>query len=287
MRSTCVVTDNTAQFTRPTFPGRNLVFTIPLRLQFLSSQEEPDRELKVADLPPSAQNGSAPRLLVPSIEDFRQEFLRLSENYSEIVAIFISNHLLPIINNAQEAANSVRGRVNVQIIDSQTTSVGLGILVQIAAEAATRFTSAADIERTMRGLIPHLYSVICIPGLTYLYQSGFTDYAQATVGEMLGLLPIFTLEEGHLTPLEKARNLRHLTDFFQEFLDEFSDLYHVAFIQSVPAMTHESRILREHALATFPRTPFSEHTINLSLAALFGPRCVGVIAMEQAGSRQK
>jgi fatty acid-binding protein DegV len=256
---------------RSTFPGRNLVFTIPLRLQFLSSQEEPDRELKVADLPPSAQNGSAPRLLVPSIEDFRQEFLRLSENYSEIVAIFISNHLLPIINNAQEAANSVRGRVNVQIIDSQTTSVGLGILVQIAAEAATRFTSAADIERTMRGLIPHLYSVICIPGLT----------------EMLGLLPIFTLEEGHLTPLEKARNLRHLTDFFQEFLDEFSDLYHVAFIQSVPAMTHESRILREHALTTFPKTPFSEHTINLSLAALFGPRCVGVIAMEQAGSRQK
>lgn len=287
MSSICIVTDNTAQFTRPTFPGRNLVNILPLPLQFGRIEAQEDKELKVNDLPPSASGGLAPRLLAPGVDEFRELFTTLAETYSEIVAILVSDHLLPILEHANEAAGSVRGRVNVLIIDSQTTSVGLGILVQIAAEAASRNTSGAEIERMLRGLIPHVYSVFCIPGLSYLYQAGFTDYGQATVGEMLGLLPIFTLEEGHLTPLEKARNLRHLTDFFQEFLDEFSDLYHVAFIQSVPGMTHESRVLREHASANFPKTPFSEHTINLPLAVLFGPRSVGVIALEQAGARQK
>ena len=286
MRTICIVTDNTAQFTRPTFPGRNLVNILPLQLQFKQPVEK-DTEIRVNDLPPSANKNLAPRLLPPSIEDFRQVFLDLAENYNEIVVILLSSHLLPMIKLAEEGAEVVRGRVNVLIIDSQTTSVGLGILVQIAAEAASRHAPAADIERLLRGLIPHVYSVFCIPGLSYLYQAGFIDNAQATVGEMLGLLPIFTLEEGHLTPLEKARNLRHLTDFFQEFLDEFNELYHVAFIQSVPTMAHESRVLREHASANFPKTPFSEHTISLSLAVLFGPRSVGVIAMEQAGTRQK
>ena len=68
--------------------------------------------------------------------------------------------------------------------------------------------------------------------MTYLYQSGFIGDAQALVGEMLGLLPIYTLEEGRLTPVEKARNYRQLIDFMQEFIDEFSDLYHIALIQS-------------------------------------------------------
>jgi fatty acid-binding protein DegV len=97
---------------------------------------------------------------------------------------------------------------------------------------------------------------------------------------MLGLLPIFSLEDGRLTPLEKARNTRHLIDFWQEFLDEFSDLIHIAFIQSIPPLTHEVRTLREHATTIYPKTPFSEHPINLPLATLFGPRCSGVFTIE-------
>jgi DegV family protein with EDD domain len=191
------------------------------------------------------------------------------------------------MNQAQQAARMMQGRVSVQVIDSQTTSVGLGYLVQTAAEAALRHDSAIEIERVIRGIIPHIYSIFCIPGLTYLHHAGFIDYAQAVAGEMLNLLPIFTLEEGHLTPLEKARNMRGLSDFFQEFLDEFCDLYYISFIQSAPPLNHESRVLREHAQSNFSNAPFSEHAINLPLAALFGPRSLGVIVVEMPEGCEK
>lgn len=246
-----------------------------------------DSDFKASGLPISAREISSPIFQSPSVEEFRQLFLSLGKEYNEIVTVLTSSYLCPTFLNAQQAAAQVQGRISVQIIDSQTISAGLGFLTQIAAEAAANNANLNEIERLLRGQIPHIYSVFCIPGLTYIYQAGFIDFSQAMVGEMLNLLPIYTLEDGNLTPLEKARNLRHLTDFFQEFLDEFNDLYQISIIQSIPALTHEGKILREHASLNFPKTPFSEHPINLSLASLFGPRSMGVFAIEIPNPRQK
>jgi DegV family protein with EDD domain len=285
MSSVCVLTDNTAQFSKPAFPGRDLITTIPLTVQYNGIQYTDSKDFKVSNLPPSLQKVSAPVLIPPSVEDFRKQFLQLGRNYNEIVAVLLSSQLSPTIEHAMEAAEAVRGRVAVQVIDSQTTSVGLGMLVQSAAEAATEGVASTEIERLLRGLIPHIYSVFCIPGLTYLNCSGFIGAAQAIAGEMLSLLPIYTLEDGRLTPIEKARNYRQLMDFLQEFVDEFSDLYHIAFIQSVPPMIHEARTLREHAATNFPKTPFSEHSISLPLAVLMGPRTLAVFAIEDTGEK--
>jgi DegV family protein with EDD domain len=280
MSSVCILTDSSVQFTRPMFPGFNLVTVIPLYIHLYPDLPVENSNIKTSGLPPSARSGINPQVISPSVEDFRLTYLNLARNYNEIIAIFLSSKLNALTNHAQQAARMVQGRISVQVIDSQTTSVGLGYLVQTAAEASLRGESAVEIERVIRGIIPHVYSIFCIPGLTYLYHAGFIDHAQAVSGEILNLLPIFTLEEGHLTPFEKARNLRNLTDYFQEFLEEFNDLYHISFIQSSPPLNHESRVLRDFAQSSFTNAPFSEHAINLPLAALFGPRSTGVIVIE-------
>jgi DegV family protein with EDD domain len=280
MGSVCILTDSSAQFTKPNFPGHELVNLVSLDVELAGQIYHNGREIKASNLPANVNNGQDPALLAPSIEDLRQIYLSLGQTYNEVVAIFLSSKLNPTHLAALKAAETVRGRLAIQVIDSQTISIGLGSLVQAAAEAAAHGARATEIERLLRGLIPHIYTVFCIPGLSYLYHAGFLGEAQAYVGEMLNLLPIFTLEEGNLTSLEKARNMRHLTDFFQEFLDEFSDLYHIALVQSIPPMAHEARTLREHAADLFPNTPFSEHPIGLSMATMFGPRCFGLFAME-------
>lgn len=279
MNSICILTDSTAQFTKPTFPGRNFVHVVSLNVALDAHVLPDNQELKAGDLPISAYQ-IPPHLHIPGVEEFRELFVKLADDYRTIVAILLSSSLCAAVDNAQRAADLVRGRVNVQVIDSQSTSVGLGFLVQMAAEAVENRAPVLEVERLVRGVVPHIYSVYCIPSLSFLSNAGFIDHSQAMVGEMLGIMPIFSFEEGRLTPLEKARNSRHLVDFFQEFIDEFSDLYHISLIQSIPALPHEGKALREHALANFPRTPFSEHPINLSLAALIGPRSIGVIAIE-------
>jgi DegV family protein with EDD domain len=286
MSSVCILTDSTAQFTKPTYPGRNLVTILPIPVEFENQVYTDGKDLKLTSLPPTLQNAKSPCLGIPTSEEIKRTYLQLGQDYNEILAVFMSSHLSPLVQNAQEAAEAVRGRVAVQVVDSQTISIGLGTLVQSAAEAASEGVPSTEVERLLRGVIPHIYSVLCIPSLTYLNQSGFIGSAQAIVGEMLGLLPIYTLEDGYLTSVEKARNYRQLMDYLQEFVDEFSDLDHIAFIQSVPPMIHEARMLREHAALLFPKTPFSEHNFSLPTAILFGPRTLGVFAIESEDSRE-
>jgi DegV family protein with EDD domain len=287
MSTVCILTDSTAQFPKPVFPGRNLIKIIPFHVRVNDLLVEGDSDVKANELPASVHAEEQPVSTPPTVDEFRETFNILNKDYNEVITILLSSHLSDAVINAQQAADQLQGRMAVQVIDSQSTSVGLGYLAQIAAEAASAQASSNEIERLLRGQIPHLYSIFCIPGLTYIHHAGFIDYAQAMVGEMLGLLPIFTLEDGHLTPLEKARNLRHLTDFFQEFLDEFSDLNQVSIVQSIPPLTHEAKILREHAVTNFPKIPFSEHPISLSLASLFGPRSLGIFAIETVNHKNK
>jgi DegV family protein with EDD domain len=288
MSSITILTDSTVQFTLPTFNGRSLVRVLPMDILYCGILHEGGKNIKPSDLPPSFVTGQSIQLVPPSLERMCS-LLTSDENglaYDQVLGIFASSAMSRMVERALEAQKLVNGRTRLQIVDSETISVGLGILVQAAADAAARGATLADTERLVRSLIPHIYAILCAPGLSYLYASGFLDRAQAGVGEMLGLFPIFAVEEGRLTPLEKMRNHRQVLDFFQEFLEEFEQLQYIAFLQSaLGGNPQDGRILRDHAQDHFARTPFSEHTINLSTATLFGPNALSLFVVEPGSKK--
>ena len=286
MSPICIVTDSSAQFAQPSFPGRNIVKIISHGVQINGHIYREGEDLRAQNLPPSANKELQPQLIPPSAEMFYQEFMSIGQSYDTIIGLFLSSSLSECYNNATKAASTLHGRFNVQTIDSQTTSLGLGLLVQSAADLIAKGCSLPEVELQIRSQIPQIYGVFCTPGLTYLNSNNFIDHAQATIGEMLGLLPIFALEEGQLSPLEKVRNHRHAIEFFQEFLDEFEYLQHIALLQSAPPNAQDARMLRDYAQDGFPKTPFTEHTINLPLSVLFGPRSTGLIVVEAHGHQR-
>lgn len=281
MPKTCIITDSSAQFPRHSLTGRNYIQTVPFHIRMDHNLVENDPAIKINHFPTSKVKGNLPELLPPSVDDFISIIKSASQGYTDIIAIVMSSHLSQAYQNLERAVHQTRGIAQVQVIDSQTTGLGLGYLVQMAAEMAARGVHPSDIEYRLRGQIPHVYSQVCLPNLTYLHGTELIGYPQAVVGEMLSILPVFSFEEGKLVSIEKVKNYRHLLDYFQEFLDEFSELDYVAVMQSVPPLLQEARSLKEHANLNFPKTPFSEHSINPVLAALFGPRSVGIFAMEK------
>lgn len=284
MNSICIVTDSTVQFPQPSFPGRNFVRVIPLSVEINGKMLEQE-EIKPGSLPPFANKRQNPHLVPPSPDFFSRLFLELNTAYRDTLCIFLSSELNACHANALAAIQAQRGNAT-HIIDSQTTSIGLGILVQTAAEAASHGLPIPEIDKLVRSLIPKIYAVFSIPGLSYLHYNGFVDQAQAFVSEMLGLFTIFSLEEGRLSPIEKVRNHRHVIDFFQEFLDEFDCLHHIALLQSAPANPQDSHLIREHIQQSYPRSPFTAHPINLPLAALLGPRSTALFAVEKDSTRR-
>jgi DegV family protein with EDD domain len=281
MSATYILTDSSVQFTRHGFQGVNFLRILPFHIKIHNEEIDLEQNFKVNQYPASLQQDDSVEVTPPSAQEFIDAILELSRVATDILVITMSGQLSSVLANVEEAARQTRGKVRMQIIDSQTTGIGLGFLVQTAVELSARGKSAADIEYQVRGRIPHIYTQLCLPCTTYLHKAGIMGFPQAVVGEMLSLMPVFSFEEGRIISVEKVRNSRHLLDNFQEFLDEFSELDTVAFMQSVPPLLTESRALKEHSALMFPKTPFSEHTINPVLAALFGPRSVGIFAIEK------
>jgi DegV family protein with EDD domain len=281
MPSICILTDGSAQFPKHSFPGQNLVRIIPYDIEIKGIFYPDGKDVKVGMFPPSAFAANAPRLIAPSVEKFSEWFSALQKEFHDILVVLQDSHFSPAYDNAVAAVKSLNASRSIQVINSQTISAGLGSLVQIAAEALNNGVNALETEHLIRRQIPHIYTVLCTPGLSYLYQAGIIDRAQALVGEFLNFIPVYTLEEERLTPLEKVRTYRQTVELFIEFLEEFENLRHIALVQSIPPLLSDTRSVRQLFQEIYPNTSYSEHNLNLPLAALLGPRVLAMLAVEK------
>jgi DegV family protein with EDD domain len=279
MPQVCILTDSSIQFTSATFPGRELVSVLPMRIELNKRIFKDGIDLTLQMLPFSAKNGVDPVVLPPSSEEFCLALETLSQEYEHVMVILLSASLNPAIASAFKICEALHSSASVHIIDSQATSVGLGLIVQAAAEAAWSDVGIAEIKRMLNGLIPRVYTIYCTQSLTYLSHSGQLDHAQALVGEMMGVTAFFLMEHGSLIPVQKARNARNMVDIFDEFISEFGDLRHIAMIQGVPPFSGEIRSLRERIQVMYPDTPYSEHLMGAAVATMLGPRSLGLVTM--------
>jgi len=278
MSRTCILTDSTAYFTKSVFAGQENVIILPHLIQ-VNSQDFPDgKNLNIYRT--LLRNTSPPTASPPSIKEFQNTFASLGMKYKEIVVILLSSHLSLAISNAQAAIETTNTAADIFLIDSLNTAIGLGLLVQAAAEYAHRGYNAIEINRLVRGMINHIYSVFCLPDLSFLYRSNLIDPAQAIVGEMLGVIPFFTLENGRLVHTQKIRSPRHLVDIMYEFVAEFENLKYLALLQGISSFEQESRNLRDRISQNIRTTPLCEQSISLALATILGPHSIGLVAME-------
>ncbi len=278
MPRTCIITDSTAYFTKPAFAGQEHITILPHQIQINGQSLADCRELSLYQQ--ALDRKDPPVVTPPSVEAFQSAYSSLGMKYKEIVVILISSHLSLATLNANLAADSAKSPANVIIIDSLNTAIGLGLLVQAAAEYSHRGFSGVEINRLVRGMINHIYSVFCLPDLAHLYRSGQIDAAQAMVGEMLGVIPFFTLENGRLVHTQKIRSPRHLVDIMYEFVAEFENLKYLALLQGITAYEQESRNLRDRISQNVRTTPLCEYGLSLALATILGPHGIGLVAVE-------
>ncbi len=278
MPRTCILTDSTAYFTKSSFSGQDLVTILPHIVE-VNGQPIPDnKDLSVYF--PSARYRQPPIADPPSVDTFHNAYASLGIKYKEIVVILLSSHLSQANANAHLASQSAKSPANIFIIDSLNTAIGLGLLVQAAADLAHRGFTGVEINRLVRGMINHIYSVFCLPDLSHLYRSGQIDPAQAIVGEMLGVIPFFTLENGRLVHTQKIRSPRHLVDIMYEFVAEFENLKYLGLIQGINTYEQECRNLRDRISQNVRTTPLCEHGLSLALATILGPHGIGLVVME-------
>lgn len=204
----------------------------------------------------------------------------LGNGAEEIVSIHMSSHMSPISGEARRAAEILKGRLTIRVIDSLSTSFGLGILVQKAAEASEANHSVNDIARIINGTVPHLYYTGFSESLNYLERSAQLGASQSLLGTMLGIKAMLIMEEGELMPQEKVQTREEVIEKLFEFVVEFASVEEVGLMQHNYAEDRDLLIARLREDSRLTGVKISQIDYPPSLAAYVGPNTLGVIVYE-------
>ncbi len=280
MRPIQIVTDSTAQLD-PDLAQQLGITVVPLEISFGKQKFHEGVDLSTSEFFRRVSHSSAmPSSRAPTVEQFTQVYANLNQITDRILSIHVSSKLNETCANARLAADNFLGRCEIIVIDSWTISLGLSILTQAVTRAAARGNSLDDIVRLARGMTPHLYAVFVTETLEYLERAGSLSKSQAILGTMLGIKPFLAIEEGEITPMEKARTRDKAVDKLIEFVSEFSRIKQVAVVQSPLRPGNETRHLLDRLRSNFSRYKFDTITYGPTLATHIGPGSLGLIVYE-------
>jgi DegV family protein with EDD domain len=279
-----IVTDAAVRFSSPQFAAEHNVTIAPVNIHCGNVQIQEGPEVSLATLRHSLE-ACSPDIIVenPSIDTFTQIFQSLNRETNQVIVILTSAGLTDTYEQAVQASHQFRGRMDIQIIDSQSISIGLGLLVQHAVQAAGRGESFDEIIRAVRGLIARMYIVMFVEDLFFLERKHLVSRSQAILGNMLGIVPFLTIEDGYLVPMEKVRSRARAVEKLIEFVSEFSDLAHLGLIQPGSSGTEETQAIFDRLRVIYPATPFSVSSYGPALSSFVGFDCLGAVVLETEG----
>jgi|YNPNPStandDraft_1061719.scaffolds.fasta_scaffold07082_7 DegV family protein with EDD domain len=185
--------------------------------------------------------------------DFLEPFRRYTDAGDEIITIVISSKLSGTYASALQALDELPGRP-IEVIDSLSTSVGLGLMVQEALTMAEAGATRAEIVARLNAMREQVHILFVVETLEYLQRGGRIGKAQAFVGTLLKFKPLLGIVGGEVVPVARVRSTRKAQDTMLELL-----------AQQVPARGPEVRLAVTHAMI-----PDDAARIGQELTALFG-----------------
>jgi DegV family protein with EDD domain len=278
-----IVVDSAADFPAISTVSRYKISVVPQTIHFGSSEtytegSEMDAEAFFRRL---SHNAPYPSLQAPSVEQFLQIYAELSQTTDKIISVHTSRHISDAWRNAKQAAETLKGHCEIAVIDSQTTSAGLGLLAEVAARAAETTQGLEDAVRVVRGTVDRLYSVFYVDTLAFIQKKGLIGEAQSILGTMLGIKPFLTIEEGQVAIMEKVRTRSQAVDKLVEFVLEFEEIEKLVILQNSPFTTEAVRMLQDRLASSLGRRAYPTILYGPTLASYLGPDGTGVVVLER------
>ncbi len=191
----------------------------------------------------------APRTAAPGPEVFAQTYERLANQGTQaILSIHISESLSATINSARAAAEEFT-RIPVTVLDSGQLSLGMGFLVEKAAQLAQVGQRTDQVLAALQGVMKRTYVFASLKTLEYLRRSGRMHFALAKLGEILQIKPLLHMNLGKPTAL-RARTQQRVIERLLEWLAEYAPFEKLAILHA--GVTEEAQRLREQVRSYFP-----------------------------------
>jgi DegV family protein with EDD domain len=216
-----IVTDSSCDLTDDVVAAHGIE-VVPLSIRFGSEELEDRTALTVEDFYDRlAASAVLPETAAPAPGRFEQAFRHQAEAGADsIVCINLSAGLSATMQSAENAAQSMRGEMDIRVIDSRSVTSGLGTQVRLAAEAAAGGASTDEVAELVESLVRRTHVFGALDTLENLKKGGRIGGAQALLGSLLAIKPILDLSSGTVEEAGKARTRRKALEALRDKVAE-------------------------------------------------------------------
>ena len=268
-----VVTDSACDLPGPLIEALGIEI-VPLTIRF-GDQEFVDRvELSADEFWDRLEHSDTlPETAAPSPGAFETCFRDLAaRGATGIVCINLSSHLSGTMQSAQVAAAAAVDACPVQVIDSQSASMGQGNLCLTAARRAADGDSLESIVAEVVDRRDRTKLFATLDTLEFLKKGGRVGNARALLGTMLSIKPIIELSSGVVEESAKVRTRSKALRVLAEKAAE-EKIEHLAVLHgNAPDLEEFIDLLAP----IFPRDEIITGLIGPVIGTHAGPRVIGV-----------
>jgi DegV family protein with EDD domain len=205
----------------------------------------------------------------------------VKETFEDADHLFIvtASAKLSGIHNTMRLASNNLPPDRVTLIDSHTTTMGLGWQVVIGAETAERTGDVQQTEATIIGVREAQRVYAALGTLEFLHRSGRVGWAAAGIGTLLQIKPVIEVKDGEVHSIARVRTFGRALDELVRLTRECAPLDRLAVLFATDE--EGAHYLREQLQDIAPPdTVFVR--INPAVGTHIGPSGLGLAPVKQS-----
>ena len=277
-----IVTDSTADLP-PQVAEELGVTVVPVYLHFGEqsyrdgvdmSHDEFYRKLITSDIHPTTSQ--------PTPTDFADVYHKLAKETNEIVCIHVTSKLSGTYDSALQGRELAATGRRIEVVDSLSVSMGLGLTVMAAARLAAAGENLQKVMLEIGQIIPNMHLLGVFDTLKYLLLGGRIGKAKALLGNVLNMKPLITMCDGELFPAGQTRTRTKGVERLFHFAKNALHIQELAIVHSTTP--EEAGSLRERIGSIFDKKRIQLARLGPALGVHGGPGTLLVALREKQGS---
>jgi DegV family protein with EDD domain len=217
---------------------------------------------------------SSPTTSVPNLGTFIDIYEKLAKTADEILVIAVSHKLSATFETASKAAEMVKIKTKIKVIDSMSVIMGEGLLAIQAAEMAKKGAGLDEIINKVRSNILRTESRMAFDTLEYLRRGGRIGAGQAFLGSLLKINPVLALKDGEVYPLSRERSRIKAIEALYNWVLSYRKIDTLAIEDATTP--DEANQLVERLKAKFPGVPIYRSKVGAVIGTHTGPSVIAV-----------
>lgn len=273
-----IVTDSLSDITSDIAEGLGIT-VVPVYVRFgtevyrdrveMTTEEFYHRLVHTSVLPTTTQ---------PPPSDFADVCRKLTKETDEILVVNLSSKLSGTYQSALQAKKMVEGKCRIEVIDSQTVVMGLGLIVIAAAKAAQAGAKLDELVDLVHKAMPKSHAIMLLDTLKYLAKGGRIGRAKGLLGAMIMAKPILTVRNGEVDQKTRVRSIAAGIDYLYNFVASFPHVEELAVEHATTPAVADRLVERLGSL--FPKEQIYKSTVSPVIGTYVGPHVLSVSVLE-------